>query len=118
MILYDCKGRAVAYSDDGETIYLFSGKPVAYFYAKYVYKFDGRQIGFWDAGWVLDNNGRYVLFSEQAKGGPIKPIKQPFPIKRIKEIRPIKSVRHVPMIGFVKKKGWAPISGENFFVLG
>ncbi len=42
---YDESGSAVAYSDDGTHIYLFSGQPVAYFQRDSVYSFGGRHLG-------------------------------------------------------------------------
>ena len=54
MTLYDYTGRAVAYSDDGETIYLFNGAPVAYFYRDMVYGFGGQQLGTIRNGFLAD----------------------------------------------------------------
>lgn len=42
---YDLYGNAIAYCEDNETIYLFTGQPVAYLYEDSVYSFDGRQLG-------------------------------------------------------------------------
>lgn len=61
MTLYDYSGRAVAYSDDGETIYLFNGAPVAYFYGDMVYGFTGQQLGTIKNGWIRDNKGLCVF---------------------------------------------------------
>ena len=41
MTFYDINGRAVAYRDDGESIYLFTGEPVAYIYGNLVYTYNG-----------------------------------------------------------------------------
>jgi hypothetical protein len=115
MTLYDSKGKAVAYSDDGETIYLFNGTPVAYFYGDYVYGFDGYLLGRLKNGWIRDNKGFCVFFTENAIGGPVKPLKQLMPIKSIKRIRPIKSIRHIPCIKPIDQLAWSSLSVEQFF---
>ncbi len=115
MTLYDYTGRAVAYSDDGETIYLFSGMPVAYFYGELVYGFGGQQLGTIQHGWIRDNEGFCVFFTENAVGGPVKPIKQTEPIKCVKQINPIKSIRHIPLVRAVDQSGWSNLHGESFF---
>ena len=116
MTLYDYSGRAVAYSDDGETIYLFNGTPVAYFYGNMVYGFSGRQLGTINNGWIRDNRGLCVFFTENAYGGPIKPIKHIRPVKSVKHVRPVKSVRHIPYVKPVDQLGWSSMSGEKFFL--
>lgn len=80
MTLYDYSGRAVAYSDDGETINLFNGMPVAYIYGDMVYGFRGQQLGIIKNGWIRDNSGLCAFFTENAYDGPAKPAKQIKPI--------------------------------------
>ena len=116
MTLYDCSGRAVAYSEDGETIYLFNGRPVAYFYADMIYGFNGRQLGTINNGWIRDNNGLCVFFTENAYGGPVKPVKHVKPVKSVKYVKPVKSVRHVPHAKAVDRLSWSSLSGERFFL--
>ncbi len=116
MTLYDSNGRAVAYSDDGETIYLYSGYPVAYLFGKMVYAFSGNQLGTMNNGWIRDNRGLCVFFTEDAIGGPIRPRKQIKPIKGIKRIKPIKGIRHIPRIKPVDQNRWSNSSGERFFM--
>lgn len=115
MTFYDCFGRAVAYSDDNETIYLFNGMPVAYFYGDMVYEFRGQQLGTIKNGWIRDNRGLCVFFTENACGGPAKPVKQIMPIKSVKRIKPLKSVRHMPYAKPMDQNGWSNLSGERFF---
>ena len=116
MTLYDYEGHAVAYSEDGENIYLFNGLPVAYFFGNKVYSFKGRHLGTISNGWIRDNRGLCVFFTDNAIGGPIKPIKQIKPIKGTRGIRPIKGVRHTPYIKPIDQLAWSPLSGERFFV--
>ena len=116
MTLYDASGRAVAYCDDGETIYLFNGMPVAYFFGDKVYGFKGQHLGNISDGWRRDNKGLCVFFTENANGGPLKPLKQLMPIKSIKHIRPVKGVRHVPYVKPANQLSWSSLSGERFFL--
>lgn len=116
MIFYSSTGKAVAYCDDGEHIFLYSGEPVAYFYSNAVYGYNGKVYGWFEKGWVRDLNGSYVFFTEDANGsGPIKPIKNICPIKGIKGIKPIKSIRQIKPIKPINQIRWSDLSGEQFF---
>ena len=50
MDFYDRHGNAVAYVDDGEHIYSWDGRPVAFISGEHVYTFSGNFIGWW-ADW-------------------------------------------------------------------
>ncbi len=58
---YDSNGRPYAYSDDGETIYTFGGRPVAYIDGDSVYLFSGSHLGFFQNGQVWGHAGNVVL---------------------------------------------------------
>ncbi len=116
MTLYDSSGRAVAYCDDGDTIYLFNGVPVAYFFGEKIYEFRGRHLGSISNGWIRDNKGSCVFFTENAIGGPKRPLKQIKPIKNVKHVKPVKGVRHAPYIKPIDKISWSNLSGERFFL--
>lgn len=90
MDFYSSSGAPIAYSDDGEHIYLFSGKPVAYFSGTAVYTFSGKHIGWFDNGWIRDLDGYAVFFTSAARGGPVKPVRQIKPVKGVKNVRPVK----------------------------
>ena len=115
MTFYDSSGRAVAYCDDGETIYLFNGMPVVYFYGDVVYGFNGHQFGTIKNGWIRDNSGLCVFYTDNAQGGPVKPVKQVSPAKCVKHVKLVKSVRHTPYVKAVDCLGWSNLSGERFF---
>lgn len=118
MTFYDSTGRAVAYTDDNENIYLFSGVPVAYLFGSLVYSYKGQQLGRFENGWVRDIRGLCVFFTENTNGlGPIKPIKRVKPIKMIKKLCPIKRIRQIPKIKAIEKISWSNLSGEQFFFL-
>ena len=81
-----------------------------------VYGFRGRQLGTITNGWIRDNNGLCVFFTENAYGGPAKPVKRLRPIKSVKHVKPVKSVRRVPCVKPVERLGWSSMSGERFFL--
>lgn len=117
MTFYDKTGRAVAYTDDNENIYLFSGQPVAYLYGKLVYKFNGVQLGRFENGWMRDKKGLCAFFTENANyNGPIKPVKQLKPVKNLKYLKPLKGLRHLPVLKALDSLSWSPLSDERFFM--
>lgn len=117
MTFYDSTGRAVAYTEDNENIYLYSGVPVAYLYGNLVYSFRGSQLGRFENGWIRDKGGYCVFFTENARGsGPVKPVKQVRPVKGIKKLKPIKGIRHAPSVKVADRFSWSNISGERFFM--
>ena len=103
---YDSTGRPYAYSDDGETIYTFPGKPVAYIDGNSIYGFDGAHLGYFEDGSIRDSAGNVLLFTADSSGGPIKPVRQIKPIRGIKQIKPIKPLKTI---------SWSPVPPEAVF---
>ena len=97
---YDLKGRAVAFTNDDETIFLFNREsPVAFFDGEEIWSFhELKHIGWFVDGWIIDRDEKYVLFTKKAKGGPERPpITGTAPRARVR--RPI----------------WSQLSGKQFF---
>ena len=115
LTLYDSAGRPVAYSDDGEHIYSFDGRPVAYFHDDSVWSFDGRHLGRFESGWVRDNQGNGAFFTESATGGPLKPMRELKPLKGLKQLRPLKALRQLRPLKPLNSLDWSKLSGEHFF---
>ncbi len=95
--LFDHDGNPVAYivPDDENTIYLWSGEPVAYLDGEDVYGFNGRHLGWFEEGIIWDHEGNRVGFIEGtlpvfAKLEPFKAFKQFKPFKAFKEFAPFK----------------------------
>lgn len=109
--LFGRTGRAVAYSPDGEHIYTWSGRPVAYLSDDRVYAFSGRFKGWFEDGWLLDRGMRCVAFTPEANGGPVKPVRAVRPVKGVKGVRPVKGVRSVAPVRPVRSLSW---SGDDF----
>src|SRR5437870_4356594 len=62
---YDSSGHAVAYiDDDGESIYLWNGQPVAWVDGDSIYSYSGHYLGWLQNGWVWDLTGRAVFFTD------------------------------------------------------
>lgn len=116
MTLYDRHGTPIAYLEDGECIYLFTGQPVAYFYENTVYGFNGHQFGWFENGWVRDLQGKCIFYTEDASGsGPVKPVKKVTPVKSVKRVKPVKQVRQVRNVKPVNNLSWSQLSGIQFF---
>ena len=112
---YEKSGIVIAYTDDGETIYLFTGEPVAYIYDDSVYSFTGRHIGWFTEGWITDDIGRYVLFTENSMGGPARPARSARPAKGAKRAKPAKAARSAKPARPAKIPAWSGHSGIDFF---
>ncbi len=112
---YDSTGRPYAYSDDGESIFTFDGKPIAYIDGDSIYSYTGAHIGYFKNGLIRCPNGGVVLFSNNSSGGPIKPIKQIKPIKGIKQIKPIKGIKAIKPIKPIDSLGWSQYAPEDLF---
>ncbi len=51
---YDSHGRLYAYSDDGEAIFTFDGRPIAHIDSDSIYSFSGAHLGFFESGQIWD----------------------------------------------------------------
>lgn len=93
--LFDSDGDAIAYIDtnDDLTIYLWSGKPVAYLESKgsyfNIYGFNGKHLGWFEDGIIIDHKGYAVGFT---KGSTNVPTKYE-PYKSYKSMKPYKSYK-------------------------
>lgn len=97
--LYDSNGRATAYvaADEDSTIYLWSGRPVAYLEGNSVYGFNGKHLGWFIKGVIYDNDGNPVAatpenFRSRVDPAPIKGLKQLKPLKELRELKPLKPI--------------------------
>jgi hypothetical protein len=90
--LFNSKGKAAAYIvTDDLTIYLWSGKPVAYLKSDtakdfHVYGFNGKHLGWLVQGIVRDHDGRAVCaVKDRLKSTEFEPF------KAFKEFKPFKA---------------------------
>lgn len=115
MEFFDKQGAATCYSPDGEHLYLWSGKPVAFLYSGKVYAFSGRLLGWLENGWLYDLSNRPALFSADAVGGPVKPVKKVRPVKGVKGVKPVKGVKQVAKVRPVKSLSWSGTANALYF---
>jgi hypothetical protein len=110
---YDHTGRPVAYTDDGENIYLWGGRPVAFLSDDRVYSFSGRFVGwFWD-GWIRDRYGDCVLFTSEATGGPAKPALQSRPARDAQQARRERGTQQAPPARPAPSANWSKSTFEG-----
>lgn len=104
--LYNKNGKPVAYiADDGETVYLWDGRAVAYLLDDRVYGWNGKQLGWFDNGTIFDIYGLRSGFIK--KKSPIttdlEPVKATKHIKAVKRERQPHMVKPVMCYGFSTK---------------
>ena len=99
--LFNAKGKAVAYIavEDGFTIYLWSGKPVAYLERDtrsdfHVYGFNGKHLGWFVQGVIRDHDGDAACAVKERMRStefePFKSFKEFKPFKAFKEFAPFR----------------------------
>lgn len=116
LTFYDRHGQAIAYlSDDGKSIYLYSGSPVAWLSKDSVYSYSGRFLGWLENDWIIDTTGHYAFFSEKSTGGPARPARQARPARGARGARPARGAREARPARPAKSISWSEISGEQFF---
>ena len=114
--LYNANGEAIAYIyDDGESVYLFNGKPVAWLSVDAVYGYNGQYLGWYRMGWVYDRAGKPALFTREASGGPAKPARRARPARGARGARPARGARQAAPARPARSMAWSPLSGNQFF---
>jgi hypothetical protein len=115
MDFFDSNGRATCYSPDGEHLYLWTGQPVGYFNEDRVYSFSGRLMGWIRNGWLCDRQNRPALFSRDATGGPLRPMRQMAPMRSMRHMRPMKAMRQLAHIRPAPSLSWSPAASALYF---
>ena len=90
--IYDKKGMPCAYlaTDDGRTIYLWNGQPVAYLDGENIYGFNGKHLGWFKRKRVMyDKNGRRIGFTNVTCPSAL----QVEPKKSAKKTKPVKTAK-------------------------
>jgi len=115
--LFDGRRQAVAYiaSDADLTIYLWSGKPVAYFLeGEDIYGFNGKHLGWFLHGVVYDPDGHIVAAVPEAFKSPVAPP----PFKAFKQFRPFKAFKEFKPFRPFLSKTWSSMLAKVFFLQG
>ncbi|WP_369123379.1 4-fold beta flower protein [Marinobacter salarius] len=114
--LYSSSGQAVAYVDhDGQSIYLYDGRPVAWLSDESVFAYSGRYLGWVDNGWFYDRNGRPAFFTEDSTGGPARPARSARPARGARGARPARGAREARPAKPARSLSWSELSGNAFF---
>lgn len=113
---YDQAGAPAVYSPDGVHLFRWDGEPVGYFYSGHVYSFSGGVLGWFEDGWLFDRQNRYALFSQNAVGGPMKPMRGLPPLKSLRSMLPMKGLRSLPHMRPMKALAWSPVANLTYFV--
>jgi hypothetical protein len=113
---YNRKGIAMAYvDDDGESIYLHNGTPVASLSGESVYSFEGKHLGWFVNGWIRDNSGGYVFFTDKAENGPVRPLARiDFP-REPKKPKPAPCKKEKVSTKVSHETSWSSLDWEDFF---
>jgi 4-fold beta-flower domain-containing protein len=114
-VLCDRDGNALAYSDDGENLFLFTGVPVAFLDVGAVYSYRGELLGWFELGWLRDKNGDCMAFADDAVAGPHKPRLRPFPPTNAKQPIPVRLRLDPRMLRPIYSNNWAEQSAMEFF---
>ncbi len=94
--LFNAKGEAVAYLNTvkRDTIYLWSGDPVAYVSGGSVYGFNGVHLGWFEDGLLWNHDGQAIGFTHAEPGSPLIAVgrgdRKPIPAKLMQDVAPIK----------------------------
>ncbi|MGE5677154.1 MAG: 4-fold beta flower protein [Pseudomonadota bacterium] len=115
IVFYNINGEATAYTEDGEHIYAYDGRALAYLHDNSVYSYDGKHLGRFSNGWIRDNIGQCVFFTNEAVNGPAKPVRSGRPVKLMKSTKPVKSTKSMRPMKPKDSNTWSSISGVNFF---
>ena len=111
---FDSRGAAIAYFDDDEVVYLWSGEPVAYRDEDSLFGFNGSHLGWLHEGAIYDHDGDLVAaVAGRLRGAvrtpPVKDLKELKPLRGLKELKPLK-----PLFG----SSWSRIPARSFFLAG
>lgn len=115
MEFFDRNGAAVVYSPDGEHLYAWDGRPLGYLYQDRIYNFGGTLIGWLQNGWIYDRANKPALFTAEATGGPVRPVRRVKPVKGVRGVRPVRGVRQVTPVRGVRSLNWSDRLGGDIF---
>ena len=115
LILYDKIGTPMAYIDDKDHIFSFTGEALAYINDISVYNYEGKHLGFFKDGWIRDNTGKCVLFIKGAMNGPKKRTQDIYPVITKKANIPIKKPKEFVKIKLKSKQEWSDLTVKEFF---
>lgn len=115
--LFNKDGKAIAYintEDKDQTIYLYSGEPVAFLSGSDVYGFNGKHLGWYEKDIVRDHKGDRIGNTKKAATG----YTQYEPYKSYKRQKPYIGHKSYPPYKPYFSSSWADSSFEDFLLQG
>jgi len=141
--LFDSTGKTIAYIGEAMTVYLWSGKPLAYLTEDreaqgagaamsaangkplayltedreggfHIYGFNGKHLGWFVKGIVRDHRGSAVGGIEEVFSSPTKPQ----PLKGLRELTPLKSLTELAPLRPLFTRNWSDIPLKLFLLAG
>jgi hypothetical protein len=113
--LFNKNVQPVAYiGEDGETLYTWDGRAVAYLHEDKVYGWNGKQLGWFDNGTIFDIFGLRAGFIRSKS-----PVATPAePVKPVKHMKPVKGPRQIPVARPVLCYGYSSKNLEDLLEEG
>ncbi len=105
--LFNKDGKPVAYiAEDGETIYTWDGRAVAYISGDRLYGWNGRQLGWYSDGTIFDIYGYRAGFTKRKSPVPtqLEPVKPSRQMPRIKQMPQAPVVKPSLIYGYSRLK--------------
>jgi hypothetical protein len=105
--LYDGSGAAVAYIATSEdlTVYTWTGAPVAYLDGENLYGFNGKHLAWFENGRIYDHQGRVAGTTAEAASGALKPQG----IKGFKRFKPFKAFEQFAPLQPILTPSWSQL---------
>jgi hypothetical protein len=117
--LFNVNGQAEAYITPDKTIYLWSGKPLAYLYSDHhragesIYGFNGKYLGWFEQGLARDRKGDKTCgIKNTVRSTRLESLKS------LKELKPLKALRELPPIRPLIHNRWSDTSCSVFLSRG
>lgn len=118
MDFFDRSGAPVCYAPDRRTFFFWTGEPAGFLRGGAVNAYDGRFLGWFDRGWLYDRENRPALFTGQAMGGPLRPLRLARAEKAPRQAVPMTAAPRPTPPQPVRQRGWSPHSGNAYFSQG
>jgi len=119
LVFFDSHGQVVALkADDDDVVFRWNGTPVAILddESVSVYGFDGRHLGWFGDGWIRDHDGACVYYTDDARGGPVRPARRTRRARGTPKAPRARKARQPPPPHRPNQRVWSKLAvGSAFF---
>ena len=119
LVFFDSQGQVVALkADDDDVVFRWNGTPVAILDDEFVsvYGFDGRHLGWFGDGWIRDHDGACVYYTDEARGGPVRPARRTRRTRGTPKAPRARKARQPPPPHRPNQRVWSKLAvGSAFF---